>query len=445
MFLASPCSNGTRAAAEEDACEEIPPFVLKFDEQVLEATTSRDPLVVDSSALKKSLEVLVSPNSEIRISVGGIYAVSYQTDTSGEVSVPFVEILRHIPIGKTEEVYIQNMTWHKSMFVARSTADITADPARAAQRSLQPLYEDIAGDLKAGKPVVITSHVVLWDADFTGEGCQRRDNSGNCVRRSAWADGNNFQTNLYWNWGGGVYRMFKESQVWSLVNEEQLADGPVRAVFKRTVKPNSFWQRLGIQNNFDVYAVFYGHTANNIVTGYASFANDLFGSAGEEIVLPGGTTITAGGQSRIVGFIGHLYYKGEEAIRQALAPISQKKGVFMATCLSAKNYADLVIQENAYGLLFGTDYMAPEGYIYLPLFQGIVEGQEGRGLRDRVRANYQASHPHESIPTSFFVNSTVGLERYLEPLEWDQDGDGLPNRIDPEPSVINQRVVETPN
>ncbi len=431
------------AHAEDFFDTSIPELSVYVDDYKLENYFS-----VENSWIERKLIISGPSGTRLEVNVnGGVIAEGLVLPNNGKIEIAFAEVMKRIPIGITSALNIfvfapsGRRTKVISFNVIRGTDGLQTDPAKNQNRSLQPLYAAIAEDLKAGKPLVISSHVVLWDADFTGEGCLTADENGTCLSKSVWAQGDNFQSNLYWNWGGGVYRMFKQSPTWHLEQEQLQEDGSMRAVFSRTVTPNAVWRSMGVTAPFQTYAVFYGHKSADIVNGYSAFAEDLFGNTEDRITLPDNRQISAGGSSRIVGLIGHLFYKGEQAIIEASRRIEREKGVFIASCLSAPSFSDYVIQENSYGLLFSTDYIAPEGYIFLPLFQGIIEGQAGQGLRDRVRANYQAFHPRESIPNGFFVNSSVGLLPHLRPYEWDQDGDGMPNRVDPRPSVVDTQIA----
>ena len=101
-------------------------------------------------------------------------------------------------------------------------------------------------------------------------------------------------------------------------------------------------------------------------------------------------------------------------------------------------FKHLTVDENIFGLLFNTNFIAPEAYTFLPLFSAVAQGASGKSIKQQVRANYQKYHQDTRIPSRFFVNSSSGLAKYLLPFEGDQDQDQLPNRIDPEPRVKNQ-------
>ncbi|MFA5114275.1 MAG: hypothetical protein WC529_08280 [Candidatus Margulisiibacteriota bacterium] len=382
---------------------------------------------VDNSDLRRQLNLSGPPGQEIVVLIENNQldkAVHFRLPTSGRLTVNFAQIMQHIPLGtRTKLFFYANFHQFKSLTVERSAMDLPADPGKV-RRDITPLYEEIAADLNSGKPLVIATHVILWDWSFTGAG-----------RGTQWAIGDKADTNIYWGARYGVYTMFRKDHDWQLVGE---SDG--QAVFKRSLKPSLEWRTLGVNKPFDVYAVFHVHHAAELREGYAAYARDLFGTEAEAITLNDGTVITAGGQSRIVGLIGHMdRRRGEEAIlTERRVPLTMKKGTFMTTCLSAESFADLVVDNDIFGLLFNTQYIAAEGYTFPPFFDATGQAAPGKKLVAEARAGYQQYHRQTAIPARFFVNSSTSLNEHLFPYEGDQDNDGLSNRIDPEPYDVNK-------
>ena len=350
----------------------------------------------------------------------------------GKATFSFAEIMKAIPPGKTGYLDITFGGVNRYLVVKRSSAGLSIEPAKAL-KELAPLYQEIAADLQAGQPLVITQHVIMWDWRFTGAG-----------KGSKWADGNKPATNLYWGGGYGIYRMMKKSREWELVKEDGLT-----VAFRQVIKPTAFWQKLGVKRPFEVYVVLEGHLASEILEGYSAFAKDVFYPKAKKIDVGKGQEISAGGASRIMGLSGHLDVNGQIAIDQVReqakaknTPQSFKKGVYLTTCMSAPTYADSVAQENHFILLVNNEKIAPEGYVFMPLYSQIMQGGSAHNILDSVAKNYGLFH-HKTIPHGIFVNTGSGLAPYLNQYDWDQDGDGVPNRIDPEPNKINENVKKT--
>ncbi|MFA5114274.1 MAG: hypothetical protein WC529_08275 [Candidatus Margulisiibacteriota bacterium] len=383
-------------------------------------------LKLSHADIGRKLTITGTPGRELVVSVDNdqFYATHLLTiPQNGKLEIAFGEIMQYIPIGQKVEVSFYDGNKTVLAFRAqRLVADFLPDPNKL-EREITPFYQEVAADLRAGKPLVMEAHVVLWDWTFTGAG-----------KGSSWANGRKPETNLYWGAGYGLYTMLKKDKQWELVKDE-----PRQAVFRRAIKPSGQWKNLGVTEPFTAYVVLDMHYANEIVGGYRAFAEDLVGSEPEPIALPDGSMIEAGGQSRVIGLIGHLDLDGGRVVKQTVsAPPAQKKAVFMTTCLSAQQFADSVVTDNVYPLLFNTQYIAPEGYTFLPLFQGVAEGRSAKEILNAARSGYQHYHQDVAIPANFFVNAARGLTKYLYVYEGDSDGDQVQDRIDPEPFHKNK-------
>jgi hypothetical protein len=387
-------------------------------------------LKIDNRDISRNITITGTPGRELVVTVDNeqVYATHLLTiPQDGKLRISFGEIMQYIPIGRKVEIsfYDGNKTAAKFR-VHRLIGDFLPDPNKM-EREILPFYKEIAADLQAGKPLVIEAHVVLWDWTFTGAG-----------RGSNWANGRQPETNLYWGAGYGVYNMMKKDKQWKMVKDEG-----GQAVFRREIKPGEQWKNLGVTEPFTAYVVLNMHYADEIVSGYREFARAVSGQRQELIRLPDGSELEAGGKSRVVGLIGHMDIDGGRALAKTMttAP-EQQKAVFMTTCLSAQQFADTVAVDNVYPLLFNTQYIAPEGYTFLPLFQGLAEGRSGKELLNAARSGYQQYHQDVSIPANFFVNSARGLTKYLYVYEGDSDGDKVQDRIDPEPFQPNKSEWE---
>jgi len=356
-----------------------------------------------------------------------VHEFTVKSDEKNVAIIKVANILRHLPFQNKMTLTVAcsgKKNYKKRFQIQRSTAGITPNPGRV-QKSILPLYQQIARDLVAGKPLVITANVVLWDASFNGR------------RRFPITDGNDPQHNLYWGAGYGMYHAFKKLFGWRLVGEEK----DKRAVFKKVFTPNAFWQERGVKKPFEMYVVFNLYRSNDIVEGYRDFAQNLFGNRAQRITLKDGRVIEAGSQSRIVGYVGHMTLQGKKAIKAVRnsqsTNSSEAKGVFMTSCLSAPIFSREVLDENNFGLLFTTSLLAPEAYVQNALFDAIARGARGDKISRGVASAY--ADYHDNYPGRVFITSeSPRIEDFSSPYEGDSDKDGIDNRIDPEPDKVNQ-------
>lgn len=360
---------------------------------------------------------------------GSLIQFDISIDKQNEGKLEMAELMKWIPPGTKAAITVTGIRGKKpfarKIEIKRSSVDIIKDPGKS-RKSIAPLYDRIAADLSSGKPLVITSNVVLWDASF-----------GNKNKRASWADGKNPETNLYWGGGLGIYSAFKNVFGWEIAYEEK---GKL-AVFKKTFQLNSFWKNKGVKKPFEMYAVFNVYKSSDILAGYHEFARNLFGQASQSITLGNGKTITAGGRSHIVGYIGHMIKDGASEIQKVRRGMKLNeggtKGVYLTTCLSAPEFARHVLGENIYGLLFSTRLMPPEGYNQDALFRAIARGESGTEIPvsvSRAFEKYQGNYPKGL----FISSASPGIEKYSMPYDGDSDKDGVPNRFDPEPDIRNK-------
>ncbi|NQU16506.1 MAG: hypothetical protein HQ564_00450 [Candidatus Saganbacteria bacterium] len=350
-----------------------------------------------------------------------------------EIEISAKDLLKVIPFGaKTTLTIIAKVGRRKKVLriqIKRKDIPQLKDPGRS-RKSIQPLYDRIARDVKAGKPIVISSYVALWDKSFC-----IYDNPKKC--NYSWADGGNAKTNLYWGGGFGIRSGFRKFG-WKIEQEKK---GEM-VVFGKRFYPNRFWRKQGVKKPFNIYAAFWAYktdydkdNSHDILFAYKAYANSLFSNKNHQILLKNGKTINAGGQSHVVGYVGHMVPGGRWQIKQAKQASNIAKGAYMTSCLSAQAFSPYVLDKNIYGLLFTTKLMAPEAYNQNALFRAVARGANGRGIIMDVAKAYDKYHKSiTSPPTWLYVNSeSPSIEKYTLPYVGDYDKDGIPNRTDPKP------------
>lgn len=337
-----------------------------------------------------------------------------------KVELSGLSLLLSLPPQATGKLLIKNGNQTYSLPVKR------AGLVPAQFSNLAPLYGQIADDIKTKGYFLATVPVVLWDASFTGEG-----------RGSRWANGNDPNTNLNWGNGSGVYHLLKHSKQWKLVKEESFPNSPIRrVVFAQKVSPGKFWQLKGITSEFTAYLVLLAFASKDIENGYRYFGSLIKGAVKDQISLAGGKTFPLA-DSRIVGMATHYIPEGFGAVGDNLSA-SRPKGVFMASCFSAQVFGPLLVRKNIFPLFLSGPTTSSEGFLYLPIIEGLIAGDNLRGFLRRVDQSNAKYHPKQHMgERQYPYPGSPSFEKTLSRLNYDWDGDGIPNWTDPDPIAKN--------
>ena len=153
-----------------------------------------------------------------------------------------------------------------------------ATAAHAEEAALDALYDDVARDLRAGKPLVVDVEVALCDNTII-----------TCGGRGL-GDGDDLSRNLYWASDGGLRGWFeRRGSPWRRV-ERRGRDGDVleTVVYERSVAPGGAWRRHGVRAPFVVRVVAHGWRGRAIDGALDSFVSRL-----------------DDGDAQIVAYVGH--------------------------------------------------------------------------------------------------------------------------------------------
>src|SRR4051812_484614 len=152
-------------------------------------------------------------------------------------------------------------------------------PARAAG-GLDALYDDVARDLAAGRPLVVAVEVALCDNSIIA-----------CGSRTL-GDGEDLAHNLYWATDGGLRGWFeRRGSPWRLVSRRG-ADGDIlqTVVYERRVQPEGAWVSRGVRAPFLVRVVAHAWRGKAIDGALDRFVANLYDAAGE---------------AQLVAYVGH--------------------------------------------------------------------------------------------------------------------------------------------
>jgi len=212
-----------------------------------------------------------------------------------------------------------------------------AMPAMAADEAawLQGLYDDVAADLQAGKPLVVHAHIPLCDNRVIRCG------------RHGLGNGDDPDRNLYWRTSGGFRGWFgRRGSGWKQVAQVP-AQGDVleTRVWKRRFRPTRAWRKRGVTRAFDVYVVAEAWRGLSIQGAMATYVSRLGGHQPRSLKLSDGTVVAAGGDARVVAFVGHNGWMDVDRYDwgKRLAKTDQRKrGAIAIACATAPYMADTV-------------------------------------------------------------------------------------------------------
>jgi hypothetical protein len=261
-------------------------------------------------------------------------------------------------------------------------------------------------------------------------------------RRTWWAIGTEPANNLNWGGGTGIRAMLLKTPGWRLVAEESGGKLPLqRTIFARTITPDAFWKGLGVDRPFDATIVLLALDYRDIDEGFKIFADLVRGRDDVgKVSLPGGREVDLG-RSRIVGMAVHYVPEGPEIVGPGLSA-DEPKAVFLASCFSATAFGPLLVRKKLFPVFLSIPTTSSEGYIYLPVIEGLFRGSDMHRILTAVDASYYSWHKRHTGETQYTNPSCKGFEKVLSDASDDWDGDDLPNDVDPEPLVPNRRALE---
>jgi len=393
---------------------------------------------IDNSQMGKTLSICYAGTEEPRVSIE--FKVNDQSiredveyqKSAGRINISVVDLLMTLPPNSEGKLVIGNGRTQKTIVIQRK--GLLAD----RYKDLAPLYRQMAADVKKQGFFLVTIPVVLWDASFTGEGFDRTG------KRRFWADGSDPDNNL--NWGGvtGIISQLEENG-WKQVYKDSPGNTPLRkAIYAKQVTPTTFWKRQGVTKPFTVYLTAIAYDYRDIGYGYQKFTDLVTGNEPESVTLTDGRTIDLG-DSRVVGLGTHFIPEGRKIIGSQLSAPTPK-GLFIASCFGAENFGPLLVRNNLYPLLLSIPQTSSEGYIYLPLIEGLLKGEGLKGLLADVAESYSNFHPGVFPGEKQYVNpGTDNFESVISRQNVDWDGDLLVNAFDPEPEWSNPIILNREN
>lgn len=241
----------------------------------------------------------------------------------------------------------------------------TPAAARAAPDGLEPMYERIAADLKAGRPLIIAAYYGMW---FTHDDDPDR--------------------NLNWGTYYGNARMMQRARTdphvrklyrfrgWRPVFEAESEADPLRTlVFHQRVRPNARWRARGVAAPFDAYLVMQAFQRREAAALRA--ARTLRQAQDRVLALPDGVHLDVGA-AQVAGYVGHnLFYDYPDFDWDGFDGVGgapdRPVGAFAIGCKTGRVPGfDALLGPGVHAVLFSKTLMAAEGYSTLALVDAVL-------------------------------------------------------------------------
>lgn len=240
---------------------------------------------------------------------------------------------------------------------------------------LDALYDRIAVDLRAGKPLVVTVHVALCDKSIIPCG-NRTLGNGDAPAR-----------NLYWGGAAGLRAFFDYRRAYQRIFKDG-GDGKVileRVVYRlRVRRPSAHWRRRGIKGGFEVLVVGLAYRGKQIGRAMAALVAQVSRDeelpatsklAGGSLKLPDGRVIAIGARGHVVGYAGHNHLMDVTDFRWPSRTRKRALGYFALACLTAEYLAPQLSKlPAARALLLTRSLMYPGAFTIDGLVRGLADG-----------------------------------------------------------------------
>jgi hypothetical protein len=259
--------------------------------------------------------------------------------------------------------------------------DARAQAAGAAEAWLSALYDDVAADLAAGRPLVVQVHVPLCDNDVLRCGGSRL------------GDGDDPDGNLYWATSGGFRGWFgRPGSGWQQVHRVRNPQPGVLElrVWQRWMTPSARFRARGVRRRFPVHVVAFAWRGESIGDAMRAYAVDLFAGADDvrHIELPGGSVLQAGGRARLIGFVGHNGWMDVSTFvwpRADAAP--PRRGTIAIACITEDYLAAPVAAAERVPLLFTRSLLFAGAHAFEGAVTAFAQGLDMANIREgAVRA-----------------------------------------------------------
>jgi hypothetical protein len=247
-------------------------------------------------------------------------------------------------------------------------------------KDIGQLYDRLAGDLAAGRPLVATIYVALCDND--AQGIVK-------VKSRRICRGDDPDRNLYWAAAGGLAATLRAAG-WQRVSVAYFDDGDlaVKAVWRKRLVPGGQLRTRGAAAGLDAYVIGLGYRGTRIraaMTDYLQAVN----RDDERVELADGVRLRAGGMSHVVGYIGHDYFYDVDDPQPLLAlrlgDSVLHKGTFALACTGHRLIRPAIRRANAHILILNRTLGFPGAWTGEAIVAALAAGK-GAGAIHRAAA-----------------------------------------------------------
>ncbi len=255
-------------------------------------------------------------------------------------------------------------------------------------KDIGQLYERIAADLTAGRPVVATIYVALCDND--SQGIVKVKNRRICK-------GDRPTENLYWATAGGLASTLKNAH-WRQRSIAYFPDGDlaVKAVWQKSFAPGGALRARGVRRAVDVFVVGLGYRGSRIAVAMTDYLRAVNRDVQASETVDD-EALAAGGASHVVGYIGHDYFYDVDDAGPLLAENRGDsvlhKGTFALSCTGNVLIRPAIKRANAHILLLNRTLGFPGAWTAEAILAGIADGQSMKQLFRGAAAAFAAGKP----------------------------------------------------
>jgi hypothetical protein len=234
-------------------------------------------------------------------------------------------------------------------------------PQLAAASELDPLYERIAADLRAGKPLTVQVHVALCD------------NSRIVCGGHGLGDGDDLSRNLYWATSGGLRGWFeRRGSGWQRV---AIAKAPREGVleearYRRHVDPSAAWRARGVTHGFDVEVDAFAWRGREIDGALDQFMADLDSA-----------------RAHVVAYVGHNGWMDRRSLAWPRAG-AIPTGAIAIACLTRSYLRVPLLERSRVPLLVTTDLLFAGSHALDGALQAVAAGASLASIRDSAARAY---------------------------------------------------------
>ncbi|MCB9854634.1 MAG: hypothetical protein H6818_03020 [Phycisphaerales bacterium] len=258
-----------------------------------------------------------------------------------------------------------------------------------ARDELPSLAATIAADIQRQRYVSVTVQVGLFDRDASG---------------TAFADGDNPRTNLYWGALYGVDTHLPNSAGWRRAFRDDGIGNHIvaRSVFQKRVTPSEHWIANGVTEPFDVFVLANAWRHDHLVEAMEQPIRDAICGNSTRIVIDG-RPIEFGGASALVGYVGQNHMLDEywdPLTRLEGCRLTRRIGIFYAAPFSAAALHRPLQETGLYSVLFTRNRITPEAYVIDGILDALIVGDLDDGFVDSAAAQYARYQKGVGIETA---------------------------------------------